>query len=178
MREAVDRFLGQGVEGIIVIASEMPALQALTGVAADVPLVAVGCGTRAPLRSVAIDNIAGAFQATRHLLDLGHETVHYVGGPDTTAGRPRARGRLGPARCRRRAHRTGATARRLVRALGLRDRAPARDLPEVTAVFCANDQMALGLLRALAECGPRASRPTSAWSDSTTSRRQPSSCRR
>src|SRR5260370_23433964 len=49
MQEAVDRFLGQGVEGIIVIASEMPALEALTGVTADVPLVAVGCGTHAPV---------------------------------------------------------------------------------------------------------------------------------
>lgn len=93
MQEAVDRFLGQGVEGIIVIASEMPALEALTGVAADVPLVAVGCGTRAPLDSVAIDNIAGAFQATRYLLDLGHPTVHYVGGPDSTLdARERAEG--------------------------------------------------------------------------------------
>jgi DNA-binding LacI/PurR family transcriptional regulator len=43
----------------------------------------VGCGTRAPLPSVAIDDSAGAAQATRHLLDLGHETVHFVGGPDT-----------------------------------------------------------------------------------------------
>ena len=57
------------------------------------PLVAVGCGTRAPLDSVAIDNISGAFQATRYLLDLGHETVHYVGGPDSTLdARERAEG--------------------------------------------------------------------------------------
>ena len=46
-----------------------------------VPLVAVGCGTRAPVASVAVDNIAGAARATRYLLDLGHHTVHHVGGP-------------------------------------------------------------------------------------------------
>src|SRR2546425_1119724 len=51
--------------------------------AARIPLVAVGCGTRAPLPSVAIDNLSGAAQATRHLLDLGHETVHHIGGPDS-----------------------------------------------------------------------------------------------
>ncbi len=47
------------------------------------PLVAVGCGTRARLPSVAIDNLSGAAKATQHLLDLGHETVHHIGGPDS-----------------------------------------------------------------------------------------------
>ena len=126
MQEAVDRFLGQGVEGIIVIASEMPALEALTGVAADVPLVAVGCGTRAPLDSVAIDNAGGAFAATRYLLDLGHETVHYVGGPDSTGGRQGTGRRLGQGAAGGGRARAGDHARGLVRALGLRDRPPAR----------------------------------------------------
>jgi DNA-binding LacI/PurR family transcriptional regulator len=153
MQEAVDRFLGQGVEGIIVIASEMPALEALTGVTADVPLVAVGCGTRAPLDSVAIDNAGGAFAATRYLLDLGHETVHYVGGPDSTVdARERAEGWAHALRA------AGAPEPEIMRGdwsahsgyeIGHRLAA----MPAVTAVFCANDQMALGLLRALAEHG-------------------------
>lgn len=153
MQEAVDRFLGQGVEGIIVIASEMPALEALTGVAADVPLVAVGCGTRAPLDSVAIDNIAGAFQATRYLLDLGHPTVHYVGGPDSTLdARERAEG------WGRALRETGTTEPEIVRGdwsarSGYEIGHELARMPEVSAVFCANDQMALGLLRALGEHG-------------------------
>ena len=153
MREAVDRFLGQGVEGIIVIASEMPALEALAGVTTDVPLVAVGCGTRAPLDSVAIDNMDGAFRATRYLLDLGHETVHYVGGPDSTLDAlERAEGW---ARALREA---GTPEPEILRGdwsarsgyeIGHRLAA----MPEVKAVFSANDQMALGLLRALGEHG-------------------------
>ena len=79
--DAVDRLLGQAVEGIIVIAPQDSAVDALSGVTADVPLVAVGCGTRAPLASVAIDNLTGALTATRYLLDLGHRTVHHLGGP-------------------------------------------------------------------------------------------------
>src|SRR6202050_4454189 len=144
MQEAVDRFLGQGVEGIIVIASEMPALEALTGVATDVPLVAVGCGTRAPLDSVAIDNIAGAF---------GHPTVHYVGGPDSTLdARERAEG------WGRALRETGTTEREIVRGdwsarSGYEIGHELARMPEVSAVFCDNDQMALGLLRALAERG-------------------------
>jgi DNA-binding LacI/PurR family transcriptional regulator len=153
MQEAADRFLGQGVEGIIVIASEMPALEALVGIAADIPLVAVGCGTRAPLDSVAIDNISGAFQATRYLLDLGHETVHYIGGPDSTLDAlERAEGWV------RALREAGAPEPEIVRGdwsarSGYEIGHQLAMMPEVTAVFCANDQMALGVLRAMGEHG-------------------------
>ena len=82
--EAVDRLRDQAVEGIIVIAPQTTAVAALQGIPEVVPLVAVGCGTENPaaaLPSVAVDNIAGAARATRYLLDLGHPTVHHVGGP-------------------------------------------------------------------------------------------------
>ena len=59
MLDAVDRFLGQGIEGIIVIATQDTAVAALAHVPPEVPLVAVGCGTRAPVTSVAIDNMGG-----------------------------------------------------------------------------------------------------------------------
>lgn len=149
--EAVERFLGQAVEGIIAIAPQTSAVEALTGIAADIPLVAVGCGTRAPLPSVAIDNLAGAAQATRHLLDLGHETVHHVGGPDNWLD---AQERVEGWRETLRA--AGAHEPDLIRGdwsarsgyeIGHRLAA----MPEVTAVLCANDPMALGLLRAFAE---------------------------
>jgi DNA-binding LacI/PurR family transcriptional regulator len=151
--EAVERFLGQAAEGIIVIAPETSAVAALAGLAADIPLVAVGCGTRAPLPSVAIDNCAGAAQATRHLLDLGHETVYYIGGPDSWLD---AQERMEGWRATLRA--AGAPEPGLMRGdwsarsgyeIGHRLAA----MPEVTAVLCANDAMALGLLRALAERG-------------------------
>src|SRR5205807_10596712 len=83
MLEAVERFLGQGVEGIVVIATEETAVAALAHVPPEVPLVAVGCGTRAPVTSVAIDNAAGAAGATRYLLGLGHKTVYHVAGPSS-----------------------------------------------------------------------------------------------
>ena len=79
--DAVDRFLGQAVEGIIVIAPQTSAVAALNGLSSAIPFVAVGCGTQAPIASVAVDNAAGASRATQYLLDLGHETVHHVGGP-------------------------------------------------------------------------------------------------
>jgi DNA-binding LacI/PurR family transcriptional regulator len=153
--EAVELFLGQAVDGIIVIAPETTAVKALTGLAPDIPLVAVGCGTRAPLPSVTIDNLSGAAQATRHLLNLGHQTVHHIAGPDSWLD---AQERVDGWRQALRS--AGAPEPGLLRGdwsarsgyeIGHRLAA----MPEVTAVMCGNDQMALGLLRALAEHGRR-----------------------
>src|SRR5262249_26158247 len=94
--DAVDRFVGQAVEGIIVIAPQTSAVAALKGLPEVVPLVPVGCGTQAPLAArpfVAVDNPAGAARAPRCLLDRGHRTVYHVGGPGSWLdARERTRG--------------------------------------------------------------------------------------
>ena len=165
MQEAIDRFLGQGVEGIIVIASEMPALEALTGVATDVPLVAVGCGTRAPLDSVAIDNISGAFQATRYLLDLGHPDRPLRGRAGLHPGRAGAGRRVGPGPAGDGHDGAGDRARRLVGAVRLRNRARTGEDARSDAPSSAQTT------RWRSACsGPSASTgarspPTSVWSD-------------
>jgi DNA-binding LacI/PurR family transcriptional regulator len=46
-----------------------------------VPLVAVGSGNQTRVPMVSVANGSGAEAATRHLLDLGHRTVHHLGGP-------------------------------------------------------------------------------------------------
>ncbi|WP_244374169.1 LacI family DNA-binding transcriptional regulator [Streptomyces griseorubiginosus] len=154
--DAVDRLRDQGVEGIIVIAPQTSAIAALANVPSDVPLVAVGCGTHAALASVAVDNEAGAELATNYLLDLGHRTVHHLVGPRSWLdAQEREAGWRGTLEKRGAAvpeplagvdwtARTGYELGRRV----------ATD-PDVTAVFCANDHMALGLLRALQQAGLR-----------------------
>ena len=153
--DAVDRFLGQAVEGIIVIAPQTTAVSALRYVPAEVPLVAVGCGTSSSLASVAIDNAAGAALATEYLLRLGHHTVHQLAGPRTWLdARERIEGW-------RQALRTAAApeppllAGDWSAASGYRVGRKLAGMDGVTAVFCANDQMALGLQRAVAEHGKR-----------------------
>jgi DNA-binding LacI/PurR family transcriptional regulator len=159
--DAVDRFLGQGIEGIIVIAPQTSAVAALAHVPAHVPLVAVGCGTRTSLASVAIDNPAGAASATRYLLDLGHETVYHVAGPQSWLdAQERVDG------WRSALHEAGAPepvvlsgdwsassgyeiGQRLAGVKGV------GEAGGVTAVFCGNDTMALGVVRALTESGRR-----------------------
>ena len=155
MLDTVDRFLGHAVEGIIVIAPQTSAVAALSHVRPDLPLVAVGCGTRAPLTSVAVDNADGAGRATRHLLDLGHETVHHVAGPASWLD---ARERIDGWRAA--LSEAGAPEPEIISGewsarSGYEIGQKLAGMDEVTAVFCANDTLALGLIRALTERGRR-----------------------
>jgi DNA-binding LacI/PurR family transcriptional regulator len=118
-----------------------------------VPLIAVGCGTNAPLTSVAVDNAAGAALATRYLLELGHRTVHHIAGPaswlDAQERVDGWRGALAQAG----APPPEPLAGDWSAASGYRIGRQIADNADITAVFCGNDHMALGLLRALSEQG-------------------------
>ena len=152
---AVVRLCGQGVDGIVVIAAEISAVNALPHLPGDVPIVAVEAGPEHGISAVTIDQRAGAAAATRHLLDLGHDTVFHIAGPE---GWQEARLRL--AGWREALQSAGAetpeeltgdwspnAGYQLAGRLAREDR--------VTAIFVANDQMALGALRALHEAGRR-----------------------
>ena len=155
MLDAVDRFIGQGIEGIVVIATQDTAVAALAHVPAEVPLVAVGCGTRASVTSVAIDNMAGAAAATRYLLGLGHRTVYHVAGPSSCLD---AKERLDG--WRQAVREAGAPEPAVLAgdwsaSSGYRLGSQLAAEPGLTAIFCGNDTMALGVMRALAERGLR-----------------------
>jgi DNA-binding LacI/PurR family transcriptional regulator len=153
LHQAVERFLGQAVEGIIVVAPQTSAVEALINLKTDIPLVAIKCGVDAPLPSVTIDNLAGAARATQYLLDLGHETVHHLAGPltwlDAQERMDGWRQTLTAAGARVPALVSGDWSARSGYEMGHRLAA----IPDVTAILAANDQMALGLLRALGERG-------------------------
>jgi DNA-binding LacI/PurR family transcriptional regulator len=155
MLEAVDRFVGQGVEGIVVIATHDSGVAALAHVPAEMPIVALGCGTHASITSVAVDNEAGAATATRYLLGLGHKTVHHIAGPSANLdAKERVDG------WRQALRDAGAPTPPVL--AGDWSAASGYDLgsllagePGVTAILCGNDTMALGVLRALTERGRR-----------------------
>lgn len=101
------------------------------------------------------DQVDGTRQAVRHLLELGHETVHHLAGPTRSHA------------AERRATAWRAVLREAGReipepihgdwssASGYREGIALASDPTCTAVFAANDQMALGLLRALHDGGRR-----------------------
>jgi DNA-binding LacI/PurR family transcriptional regulator len=153
--DAVERLRRHGVDGILVIAPHVAAADALLHAPGDAPLVAVEAGPDHGVPVVAVDQAAGAASATRHLLDLGHETVwHVAGPPDFLESRQRLEGwrtTLSAARAEIPAPLTGDWTPRAGYDLGRRLSRNA----DVTAVFVANDQMALGVLRAMHENGRR-----------------------
>lgn len=153
--EAVERLRVQGVEGILVIVNEATAAAALAEASPEVPLVAVEAGPDQGVPVVSIDQRAGADLATRHLLDLGHRTVHHVAGPpDSLESQQRVAGwqsALERAGVSAPAPLTGDWSAHAGYQVGSR----LADDREVSAVFVSNDQMALGVLRAMHEVGRR-----------------------
>jgi DNA-binding LacI/PurR family transcriptional regulator len=151
---AVERLRLQGVDGILVIAAQVDGAEALLHTPAGIPLVAVEAGPPGAVPVVAVDQFAGAVRATRHLLDLGHETVWHIAGPtDFLEARQREEGwraALQEAGAQPpQAPMVGDWSPRVGYDFGRR---LSRD-PAVTAIFVANDQMALGVLRAMHEAG-------------------------
>ncbi len=151
--DAVERLRRQGVDGILVIAPHEEAGDALLHTHAEVPLVAVEAGPDDGPAVVAVDQVGGAMIATKHLLELGHRTVHHISGPTNfKESRQRQEGwraGLEAAGAEAPAPLVGDWSPRAGYELGRR----LSPDPSVTAVFVANDQMALGLLRAMHEAG-------------------------
>jgi len=152
--DAVDHLCDQRVEGIVMIAANDEALEvARAQEAIGIPVIVVEGSLHQAHLTVGVDQVAGAELATRHLLDLGHtEIVHLAGPLQWTEARSRLLGwqnAMHSAGLRPWPHLEGDWTAES----GYRIGASLAGRPEVTAVFAANDQMALGVLRALWEAG-------------------------
>lgn len=152
---SVEHLLRQPVEGIIIIAGQDDALEIARSRSITVPIVLVEGDLTQAQWTVGVDQISGARLATKHLLDLGHREIAHLAGPQDWS---EARARLDGWRTE-------------MMTAGLRPPEPligewsaefgysagtqiAAD-PSVTAVFTANDQIAIGLLSALHQAGRR-----------------------
>src|SRR5688572_9274673 len=150
---AIEQLRDQGVDGVAIIAPLRASVDALRHIRQDFPVVAVEAGPNTSIPVATVDQVAGAAAATQHLLDLGHKTVWHLAGPtDWNDAEERIEGWRSVLKA----------AQAPIPALLRGDWTPRSGyevgqnllkIPELTAVFVANDQMALGLLRRLHEAG-------------------------
>ncbi len=154
VRTAVYRLSHQAIDGLIIVQAGKASYEHLA-LPAGLPVASSDSALTGYYPSASADQVHGVRAAVGHLLALGHRTVHHV---------------TGPADSQSAATRISAWSRRLEEE-GIAPPAPvpggweaadgyraglelAQD-PQVSAVFCANDEVALGLIRAMHERGRR-----------------------
>jgi DNA-binding LacI/PurR family transcriptional regulator len=153
LRSATELLLRQNVEAIVLASAHRGAFEAITTMELGVPLIVVEAGDRSGVRTVAIDQYRGARRAVRHLVELGHTSILHLAGPaDSADANERERGwrdELADNGLVARESGTGdwspGSGYRFGRALGT-------SVP-FTAIFVANDRMALGVIHALSQRG-------------------------
>jgi len=153
IKAGLDYLLSQAVEALVVIAPQVRVFDVIHELSLTVPFVTLESTGRDPRHSLSVDQIAGARLATRHLIDLGHEDILHISGPqDWIEAEARMQGFL-----------------QEINAADLRVRAPVLGdwsahfgyyaglellkFRDFTAVFAGNDQMALGFMHACSELG-------------------------
>lgn len=149
---AISATLTQPLAGVIVLKFDPPGVAALRRIPDHLPLVALSGVRDASLAQAVLDEARAAEELTEHLLDLGHKTVHHVRVPPSRREDGRTTG------WRRALRRRGAHIPDLLDAswdprtgvdVGHRLAAD----PTVTAVFCGNDEIAMGVIRGLNDAG-------------------------
>jgi len=151
--DVISHFTDQGVDGMIAVALTQTAVDATLTGADGLPTVLVTSGEGGDNRPmVDIDQAGGATQAITLLKGLGHRRIAHIAGPagDLHAEARKSAWQAGVPRAARKLMIQGdwssASGYRAALALLAGERVP-------TAIFAANDQMAIGALRALNERG-------------------------
>jgi DNA-binding LacI/PurR family transcriptional regulator len=150
---AYSRMSEQAVDGVVIIFEAHLLDHAEFALPPGLPFVVVTSSPAAGYSAVDTDQVDGARQATRHLLDLGHPQVWHIAGPQTSFAAT-----LRMDSWRNTLREAGIEPPEVLYGdwsadSGYRCGLTLARRPEVTAIFTGNDQMALGALRALHELG-------------------------
>ena len=149
----VDLLLGQPVAGAVVLEFDPAGRAALAAMPSSLALVAAGGSSgESPVPHVFLDDRTAAKEATRYLLGLGHRTVHHLAIPPSGGPGDRSLG------WREALEEEGVPVPEVLQARWepISGYEIGRDLarsPDVTAVLCGNDELAIGVMRAMVEAG-------------------------
>lgn len=157
MNTLLDHLLSQNVEGIVIVAPHSQVLDAIRSFEPSIPVVVLADAAHVPghIHTVSLDQVETGRLAVRHLASLGHEQIAHISGPlDWTDARGRLEG--WQLECRE----VGVNPVPLIQSDWSSERGYdiGRDFVRAglpTAIFAANDMIALGVMRALYEAGVR-----------------------
>ncbi|MFB4350342.1 LacI family DNA-binding transcriptional regulator [Microbacterium sp. CR_7] len=152
---ALRQLAREQVDGIVVLAPQVRVFHVLRAMASDTPFVSLQTASGSDGVSLSADQVAGARTATEHLIALGHSDIIHLAGPqDWIEAESRMRGYL-----------------EALREADLPTFPPIRGdwtadfgyfagqelarRRDFTAVFVANDQMAIGLMHGFRDAGIR-----------------------
>lgn len=153
--EGVRQLVREHVVGIVVLAPQVRVFQVLRGMALGVPFVSLQTASGSDGVSHSADQVAGARLITEHLIELGHTDILHLAGPqDWIEAESRMRGYLDA-----------------MREADLNTQPPIRGdwtadfghfagqelsrRRDFSAVFAANDLMAIGLMHGFRDAGLR-----------------------
>ena len=153
VREGIDHLQRLGIEGLAIVTPHANAVEYVRANVSGIPVVTLDSMYRMDELAVSVDNFAGGVTATQHLLDLGHKEIVHISGPkDWFESTTRAAGYTS----------TMINANLVPRVIdgdweistGYRIGSEVNFLEKgITAVFIANDRMALGFLHAMRQRG-------------------------
>ncbi len=148
----VQAALSQPVYGAISLTHDPMGERAMDLIPARVPAVALGGSPHTSRSYATLDEEGGARAAVKYLLELGHETVHYIGPSSHHKSTTRAAGWRAELLAAGRAVPRRIPADWSVQS-GARGGQTLLRRPGVTAVLCGNDQVAIGVIRVLTGAG-------------------------
>jgi len=152
-QEAVDNLTTQGIDALCVVAPRSSSIAALRKISIGVPVLVVKPDKDPAFLTVSVDQQEGTTLAVDHLVSLGHRDILHLAGPlDWLDARARERA------FHARAKAWGIRERPIVVGDWTADFAydfakGIRELPDYTAIFAGNDDMAVGLIHGLADRG-------------------------
>jgi DNA-binding LacI/PurR family transcriptional regulator len=152
-RRAIDHFLSVPVDGIVLSTPVQGAEDLIASIGESTPIITVSELPPSPDASAGTHSHAAGFEATGHLISLGHTQILHVSGPSTrNEARERERGYRDAMSESGLAPSVLDVATDWSSASGFR--AGERAQPEqFSAVFAANDEIALGFLSAMGRRG-------------------------
>jgi len=153
VKEGLDHLLKLGIEGLAIVTPHLEAVAAVRREVSGIPVVTLDSMYQMDELAVSVDNFAGGVSATQHLIDLGHRNIVHVSGPSNWF-ESSARS-AGYASTMLNANLIPQiingdwnlqTGHQVGKELDIDGRG-------ITAVFLANDRMAIGLLHSMRERG-------------------------